>query len=100
MNPMPPQVSLYTVETIPVREYLGAVTFWARDDDLDAAEAAAIDGLRERAAAVGGNAVVGLRFETEQEVAIGTETKVLSSVALVSSRSAYRVFVSGTVARV
>ena len=95
-----PEVALYTVETVPVREYLGAVTFWARDDSLDTAEAHAVAGLRERAAALGANAVIGLRFETEQEIAIGSESPRGVAQVLVSSVSAYRVFVSGTAALV
>ena len=43
-----PEVALYTVETVPVREYLGAVTFWARDDSLDTAEAHAVAGAINR----------------------------------------------------
>jgi uncharacterized protein YbjQ (UPF0145 family) len=99
MSRVSAQVALYTVESIPVREYLGAVTFWARDDSLDVAEAQALAGLREQAAAMGGNAVIGLRIETEQELAIGSESRAGSTHVLVSSRSAYRVHASGTASR-
>lgn len=99
MSGMAANVALYTVETIPVREYLGAVTFWARDESLDVAEARALAGLREQAAAMGADAVIGLRIETEQELAIGSESRAGSTQVLVSSRAAYRMFVSGTASR-
>lgn len=96
MSGMTANVALYTVETIPVREYRGAVTFWARDESLDVAEARALAGLREQAAAMGGDAVIGLRIETEQELAIGSESRAGSTQVLVSSRAAYRVHAYGT----
>jgi uncharacterized protein YbjQ (UPF0145 family) len=93
-------VRFYTIEHFPVREYLGAVTFWARDPDLATAEDIAFAGLAERAAAMGGDTVVGLRVETERELTIQSEPKALGAMVLVSSDALYRVYVSGTVARV
>ena len=90
------KIGLYTVESIPVREYLGVVTFWARDESLDVAEDRALAGLREQAAAMGADAVIGVRIETEQELAIGSESQSGSSQVFVTSRAAYRVHVSGT----
>ena len=66
-------VRFYTIEHFPVREYLGAVTFWARDADLATAEDQAFAGLAERATAMGGDTVVGLRVETERELTIRSE---------------------------
>jgi uncharacterized protein YbjQ (UPF0145 family) len=93
-------VRFYTIEHFPVREYLGAVTFWARDADLATAEDQAFAGLAERAAAMGADTVVGLRVATERELTIQSEPKALGAMVLVSSDALYRVYVSGTAARV
>jgi uncharacterized protein YbjQ (UPF0145 family) len=92
-------VRFYTIESVPVREYLGAVTFWARDADLGVAEERALAGLAERAAAMGGDMVVGLRVETDQELVIMSEPRALGSQVLVASEGTYRVYVTGTSAR-
>lgn len=91
-------VRFYTVEHIPVREYLGAVTYWARDTDLAAAEDKAFVGLTERAMALGGDTIVGLRIATEQELTMQSDPKALGMV-IVSSAATFRVYVSGTAAR-
>ena len=98
MTIMPRDVALYTIDTLPVQEHLGLVTFWVRDQSLDVAEQRALAGLRERAAALGADAVIGVRITVENEMAVVSESPRGMSQVLVSSVSAYLVHVSGSAA--
>ena len=92
-------VRFFTTENVPVAEQIGAVTFWARDADLEVAEQRALAGLAERATAAGGDTVIGLRIETEQELFVRSEPGALGSIVLIGSEATYRIFVSGTCVR-
>jgi uncharacterized protein YbjQ (UPF0145 family) len=93
-------IELFTVESVPVERYLGAVIFWARHADFAEAERAAFAGLRGQAAELGANAIIGLRVETTQELYIDSRTKALSFGPETTSAAMNRVYVSGTAALV
>ncbi len=92
-------VTLFTVESVPVSEYLSAVGAWAIDADLTVAEGKALDGIRDAAAALGGDTVVGMRVATEKELTIGSSNPLFTNDVDVFSTGVYRVHVTGTAAR-
>ena len=94
------QIRIFTVETIPVAEYLGGIFSWCRDPDFKAAEAAAFRDLYAQAAEMGANAIIGVRVETTQELAIDARNRVLSRGPETYSTATNRVYVGGTAVRV
>jgi hypothetical protein len=92
----PADIALFTVETVPVKEYLGAVRAWWRDPDFATAEAAAIAELAKQAAALGADAVVGVRVESTYELIIESPAKLSGPSA--RSSAVNRVYITGTAA--
>lgn len=90
-------VRLFTVETVPVAEYLGAVRAWWRDPDFETAEARAFEGLMQQAAAMGADAVIGVRVETTQELYVDSPTRLGGPAT--RSIASHRVYATGTAVR-
>ena len=92
-------ITLFTIEALPVAEHIGAVGAWAIDADLTVAEAEALDRIRDAAAALGADTVVGMRVSTEKELTIDSTYPLLANGVEVFSTGVYRVHVTGTAAR-
>ena len=93
------EVALFTIESLPVSLHIGAIGAWAVDPDLSVAEGQALDGLRDAAAACGGDTVVGLRGATEREITITWQNPLFTNDVDISTEWTYRVYASGTAAR-
>ena len=94
MATSPQDIRLFTVDTVPVAEYLGAVRAWWRDPDFETAETLAFETLVQQAAAMGADAVVGVRVETTQELQIHSPTRLRGTFT--ESEATTRVYVTGT----
>ncbi len=91
-------IRLFTVETVPVAEYLGAVRAWWRDPDFETAETRAFEALMEQAAALGAGAIIGVRVETTQELYVDSPVRLGGPAT--ESAAMSRVYVVGTAVRV
>ena len=102
MTPMPTpvdQLRLFTVETVPVAEYLGAIWSWHRDPDFATAEAAAFRDLYQQAAAMGATAIIGVRVETTHELYVQPRNRFFGNGPETVSTAISRVYVGGTAVR-